>query len=356
MYVAKHDDLFVLCRMPDTGYLHHHQCDSFEPNRYLSGKSWYTNQAIIPSEDRFRVNYLDVSSKNQDFSTSRNNLHPHAVTTRGLLNLLIELAEFNYWSPKMEGKRNWGLVRYYLRQAATKIILAQRDALSALLYIPDQFNRDKADKNINECKEFFRNASNLPRYLVGELKTVEPNANRGYTVTIKNLHGVNFFLPDDGFEVFNKIARFVSNNSEISIRVLLMLAINKSTSGLLCINGLGLQMLNGDWIPVESTHDSNLVNHLISQNRRFNKPLRFDMSDSEMLHNALLLDCGAEVVTLDILGDISVTTNSSLIKKRMVDRQGNTPLTHWYWDISHSLTDTALPHKIEPKEGKSIHV
>lgn len=43
---------------------------------------------------------------------------PQKLTIKALLHFLYEEAALNRWSPKMEGKRNWYVIRKYLLSAA----------------------------------------------------------------------------------------------------------------------------------------------------------------------------------------------------------------------------------------------
>ena len=54
------------------------------------------------------------------------------------------------------------------------------------------------------------------------------------------------------------------------------------------------------WIPIEGVHELALLQSLVSQRRRFVKPLRYDARSDAVFPNALLLHTGAAPVPLHV--------------------------------------------------------
>jgi hypothetical protein len=68
------------------------------------------------------------------------------MTLRALMHFLFERAGFNRWSPAMAGKRNQGVVRKYLLEAAEEIMV-KGVPLAERLYVPEPFSESaKAER------------------------------------------------------------------------------------------------------------------------------------------------------------------------------------------------------------------
>jgi hypothetical protein len=61
------------------------------------------------------------------------------MTLRALMHFLFERAGFNRWSPAMAGKRNQGVLRKYLLEAAEEIVV-KGVPLAERLYVPEPFS------------------------------------------------------------------------------------------------------------------------------------------------------------------------------------------------------------------------
>ena len=55
------------------------------------------------------------------------------------------------------------------------------------------------------------------------------------------------------------------------------------------------------WIPIEGTHEVDLIEALTQQRRRFMKPLRYDARSAASFPNVLLLDTGAKPTPLHVV-------------------------------------------------------
>jgi hypothetical protein len=62
-----------------------------------------------------------------------------------------------------------------------------------------------------------------------------------------------------------------------------------------------LMLTSEEWIPLEGVHEAPLVRALVSQGRRFVKPMRYDARSVAGFANAILLDVGAPPVDLHVV-------------------------------------------------------
>ncbi len=151
MYVAQHAQL-VIKRMPGTGAAHHPSCPSYEAPPSETGLGDLLGEAVIERGPErvevrldFPLSHVSVprpaqapSAPSQSVSAAQRRL-----SMRGLLHLLWDRAGFSRWSPRMEGKRSWFVIRKYLLEAAAEID-AKGAPLASRLFIPEPFRPDAA--------------------------------------------------------------------------------------------------------------------------------------------------------------------------------------------------------------------
>ena len=149
MYVAQHAQL-VIKRMPGTGPAHHPSCPSYEAPASETGLGDLLGEAVIERGPErvevrldFPLSHVSVprpaqapSAPSQSVSAAQRRL-----SMRGLLHLLWDRAGFSRWSPRMEGKRTWFVIRKYLLEAAGEID-AKGAPLASRLFIPEPFRPD----------------------------------------------------------------------------------------------------------------------------------------------------------------------------------------------------------------------
>ena len=146
MYIAAVRGAHVLKRMPFSGAHHAAHCDHYEPPPELSGLGQVSGSAVREDPDR------GITTLALDFALTKG--APRAppaggdtghesvrgdgpkLTLRATLHYLYDEAGLTRWSPKMSGRRSWGVVRRELiAAAATKT--AKGKMLNELLYIPN---------------------------------------------------------------------------------------------------------------------------------------------------------------------------------------------------------------------------
>jgi len=149
MYVAQHAQL-VIKRMPGTGPLHHPSCPSYEAPAGETGLGDLLGEAVIERGPErvevrldFPLSHVTVAKPAQAAPAPSQSVTatPRRLSMRGLLHLLWDRAGFTRWSPRMEGKRNWFVLRKYLLEAAAEVD-AKGAPLASRLFIPEPFRPD----------------------------------------------------------------------------------------------------------------------------------------------------------------------------------------------------------------------
>ena len=82
------------------------------------------------------------------------------------------------------------------------------------------------------------------------------------------------------------------------------------------------------WIPIEGTHEVDLIEALTQQRRRFMKPLRYDARSAASFPNVLLLDTGAKPTPLHVVS-ASLDPRDRAAKENALKAPGDTA---WVWN------------------------
>src|SRR5206468_12955533 len=87
------------------------------------------------------------------------------------------------------------------------------------------------------------------------------------------------------------------------------------------------------WIPIEGTHEVDLMEALTQQRRRFMKPLRYDARSAASFPNVLLLDTGAKPIPIHVLS-ASMDAKERAAKERAAKAQGEAT---WVWSMDKPM-------------------
>lgn len=317
MYVAHLAGRYLIKRMPDSGSDHDPDCPSFEPPAELSGLGEVAGSAIV--EDPAS----GMTSLKLDFALSRGGSRaapipgdelPDSVRTdgskltmRALVHYLWDEAGLSRWSPAMEGKRSWFVVRKYLLQAA-QLNKARAGALSDILLVPETFSADRRDdierRRLASLARLHGPRSGPSHQLMpvlGEVKNVEP-ARYGHRVTIKHLPSMPFGLSDALHKKL--IKRFATEldlwEADPTLHLMMVATFGLNAAGLATVDEAALVLTTQQWLIVENAHELELVGALVEQQRRFTKGLRYNLAPDRPVSAALLTDTAPQPVALYI--------------------------------------------------------
>lgn len=316
MYVSRHRQ-FVVKRMPDTGGLHHPSCPSYEPEAQQSGLGELIGEAVLESEPgqvELRVDFPWLRTASG--GVARGEMQPPAevrvpkrrMSLRALTHYLFERAGFNRWSPAMEGKRNQGVIHKYLHEAAADVMV-KGVMLGDRLYVPEPFNEatreDAAERRREKLAVLRPHEGHSPLALViGEFKTSDASA-LGRRLWIKHMPDVPLLVAGKTWDrierVFAPLFEAGDADTRHRLRLIVTALIRARREHTYEVDAVNLMLTTEQWIPVDGVHELSLMHALISQRRRFVKPLRYDARDAAVFPNALLLDVGAVPVPLHVV-------------------------------------------------------
>ncbi len=349
MYVARHS-LFVVKRMPDSGSAHHPGCPSYEPEAQQSGLGELVGEAVLESEPgrvELRVDF--PWTRMIGYSVPRGEAQEMAevgvprrrMSLRALMHYLFERAGFNRWSPAMAGKRNQGVLRKYLLEAAEEITI-KGVPLAERLYIPEPFSESSKAEAAQRRREKLavlgqRDGQAPLAVVIGEYKASEATA-QGHRVWIRHMPDAPLLIAGRTWERIERVFAplFEARDADIrhSVRLVMAALICARREHSYEIDSVSLMLTSEQWIPIEGVHELPLIGALVAEQRRFIKPLRYDARSAAPFPNALLLDTGPSPMPLHVLSGF-MNPKERAVKEKAIARAGEMA---WVWS-----TDQAMP-------------
>ncbi len=315
MYVALHRQ-FVVKRMPESGSTHHPGCPSYEPEFQQSGLGELVGEVVLESEPgrvELRVDFpwTRVTGRSvppgEPQDVAEVGVPARRMSLRALMHFLFERAGFNRWSPAMAGKRNQGVLRKYLLEAAEEIMV-KGVPLAERLYVPEPFNESGKAEAAQRRREKLavlrpRDGQTPLAIVIGEFKASDPTS-QGCRVWIRHMPDTPLLIAGKSWErverVFAPLFEARDADTGRPVRLVLAALIRARREYTYEIDAASLMLTSEHWIPIEGVHELPLIDALVAQHRRFVKPLRYDARSGAVFPNALLLDTGARPVPLHV--------------------------------------------------------
>lgn len=348
MYIAKIGDIHVIKRMPNSGSTHHIRCESYETPPELSGLGQVEGSAIQENTENgttvLKFNFALSKSpgkqapKGTGQETDTVKTEGTKLTLRSTLHYLWEQAGFNRYTPAMQGKRSWYVIRKYLLQASADK-LAKGQHLSSMLYIPETFFLDKKDEidhrrvvTFNEVTPPNKGVRKL-MMVIAEVKDIT-ESRYGYKVSFKHLPSSPFMLNED---LYKRLMKRFANELELwdaieDSHLIMMGTFGVSKNGIPSIEEATLMNVSKDWIPFENSYENALLKALTEQQRSFIKGLRYNMTSDKAMATAVLSDVGERPTALYIVNpddDSHLEQTKALVK--------NSELGSWIWNLDEIM-------------------
>jgi len=270
MYVASVGSSYVVKRMPGTGAHHHRDCPSFEPH--------LAPFPGVDDTDPHRV-ALRVALP-ADHQPSRRPPHrAHTATSNGagsldlagLLAYLWHEASLGVWSPKMEGKRHWGVVSWHLREAAHGKSMAARP-LTDQLYVPAPFRSDRQHEHAQERRAVWHAARRDGRLLVviGEAKAIQA-ATYGHRLLVKHLPDAPIYFDDEvHIRLFREhLAAVELIEDDTTGHPMVIAAVTITPKGHARAREIALLKTTPEWLPYRASLERRVLAEAVDQGRRF---------------------------------------------------------------------------------------
>lgn len=341
---------FIIKRLPNSGPLHHPECDSFDPPQALSGRG-----SIATSEDRDGATVLRLGfplarghDHHRSTSNSRSATTRHHRATSGqlsleaLLHYLWDEAGFTRWSPRMAGKRNWALIRYHLTRVAEQTVIGDQ-SLDQLVWIPEPFDRRRRDEIKARRQQAWarlhtQDAAEHRRFGVAvvEWAGIEP-ARYGQAIKAKQMGWPPFMVDDDVIHAL--AARFPQldlHTQHPEGHLVMASTFSLTRSGYPVVEDAAFLAADANWLPYDTSAGHQLLEEAVAAGRRFTTPLRFAMATSQPLPAIVLTDT-AEPVAAYI-----ATGHKAAERAQHAAEDAGVPA--WVWRTEHRLPQLPPPH------------
>ncbi len=346
MYIANIGDNYIIKRMPNTGHLHHTDCESFEFPAGLSGRGDVENKAI--KEDsitgitslKFDFSLSKISrkqaeavAKGKEQSSIKNN--PTKLSIRSLLHYLYEEAGLNKWSPKMKNKRNWFVIRKYLLQAAQHKSV-KNNKLSTLLLIPEVFKVEQKDTISVHRKQFLSKLkNNQAGIIIGEVKNIQPSR-FGHKMLIKHMPDMPVYMEKNVYDRIQKnfAVEFSVFEEYEETHLLSICAFFVTASGNVMIDTVSFMVVDQNWIPFESIEEKELISRLVNAERFFIKGLRYNLTSSDAMACMLITDTKEGPTALYMIP----ADSDDQFQKDLGLVMEESDLRHYMWDLNDEKT------------------
>lgn len=281
----------------------------------------------------------------------------------GLLHLLWERGGLNRWHPGW--KRDWGMVRSMLRRVSQSTMV-EGDSLLKSLYVPPIWTNGRKES----IKEFW-DAFTQPLFrqhrgtemaasgfVIGAVRKLDSTAD-GFQLRLSH-HSEVFHLDKavaDRLAIYSRRGWAVLSNPPNAVdgklpMVIAAVRVQATSRKALMVVEAALMRVTKHYIPVTSSYQEQLVDRLIVEDRRFIKPLHYDMQHQQLAHFVLtdcvsddLRDTAEKRVALFVYGTAIAPTHQRVLETK--DRAIAIELgcAFWKWDVYQSSTMPALPPK-----------
>jgi hypothetical protein len=269
MYAAAVGSRYLVKRKPGTGQDHHRDCPSYEP--YLTS---FAGVDTDPDRIVLRVALPDE----RPAPRRRRPRRPRGETggagrldLAGLLGYLWHEAGLDAWSPKMAGKRHWGVVSWHLREAAHGKTMGVRP-LSEQLYVPPPFRSERRPEHAQDRLVVWEQARRDQRLLlvVGEAKVIEAAA-YGHRLLVKHLPGAPIYLDEQVHtRLFREhLAAVELVEDDTTGHPMVIAAVRITAKGHARARQVALLKTTPQWLPYRAGLERRILTEAVEHRRRF---------------------------------------------------------------------------------------
>ncbi len=368
MYLSKIHGVYYVKRMPDSGSHHTVSCESYEPPPELSGLGQVLGTAIqedlTTGETNLKLDFAlsKVGSRKapipSEHAPSSLETKGNKLTLRAFLNFLWDQAGLNRWSPAMVGKRTWFVVRKNLL-LATQSKKCKGEDLTERLFVPETYKSDDAlaIKVRRSTHLAQASSSDGPKHklliLIAEVKAFA-DAHYGKKIIFKHLPDYHFLLDTDLFErIHRRYAGVLAIwNGSQTVHLIAVATFNVGSGGVSSIEEISFMLTNENWVPFETSSEQMLIEHLVKEERKFLKGLRFNMADDKPMASVLLTDLQPVPCALYIT-PVGASEQFQQAQHQLIQ---DSEMSSWIWNAA-STQMPALPsvllreHALETQSG-----
>ena len=360
MHVKCRSTRYYLARNPNTGQLHHPLCPHYAEPHAISGRQGYTESAIkqvddmlvITPEFSLRLSNAVASTLHQTHASGPSKRR-NTVTLLGVLNLLVEQAGFNRWTPKMRGKRKYSTFAYHMAKTLLQMRFSRDKSMQQALVVVSPF-QSLRDAVSTVCTA----GGKTPKrrcVVIGRIKQViKANVLSGkQTYALQHIcdnDAVRFYLSEALWHLCQRsyiTATPTSDNwkPDTTQYYIAISIVSMNRAGSFTIEQCAVMPTTRDFIPYDSSLERQVAEALVEQGRAFSKPLRYDSND-KTFPDFMLHDAGNIPIPMEVYG----IQNNAAYTKRKHEKNlyyKNHYPNFWSWDVAMMRTMPVFPRILQ---------
>ena len=255
------------------------------------------------------------------------------MTLLGLLHFLWTNAGLNTWAPAMAGKRNLGVIHHYLMQTASTTYAGRVKLVQNLLIGTP--SAEGPQGKINQAKAHTASDERRRLIVIAPLARYREGLESSSTLPIAGFHGIPHLVVTDEIREHwqQRFSRELGAwyTGELAV-VIAQTDPPKIKGGSLQADLIDLSTMwvTKDWIPVDSGFEALIAEKLVNEQRRFEKPLRFDSQDA-VFPDFWLKDRGAQI-PMEVWGMTSAEYQARKAEKIAHYDSTYGPGNWWSWN------------------------
>lgn len=279
MYVGRRGQVFYLSRMPGSGFLHADTCSSVEDASLLSGAMSYAPGSIVEGPDGTLLLAANLARRQRQAAPVTE------VRIDGVLDLLIEQSDLNRVHPG-EALRTWVSVREKLLTASQSITVGDMP-LSAILFLPNRYDRERSADDLAACEAKIRGAQEIA-LILAPLKEMRLTT-YSWQVVLKHLPGLRLWASKEAAEQME--ARWSASyfNANPDHALCLVAAKPARREGNYTVTNMAVLVTDANYFPCRSKREAEVAAELIAEGHPIMRPLRFDCAPAQVLADFAVL-------------------------------------------------------------------
>jgi hypothetical protein len=349
---------FILARWPLTGPDHDKQTCRFHAEDSRSGsRSPDSKKAFITTEEGLNIK-LDVPltvidapiAPRGDNGTGGGSGKPastrQAAGLLAMLEFVWEHASLHKWLGQPQG-RNWATCYSRLSGAVGEGMI-NGQPMSKVLHIMEPFDKAKSKETDDRLASFIeglgkKNHADRRGLIIGEIRKL--TVGNKVRVELKNSSLGNIFMSAELYRATVRSYRTaLSSVGDPERKVIAILCIRLHDSGFADVISMAALMTSRAYIPCESSHELAMADRLVTERRRFTKPLRH--LDNAPLHPDFELDDVAVRTVIEVWGMAGQDDYDERMSEKIVHYQQEGIECVGWEPVQSPVTAVSLPDAI----------
>ena len=280
---------YYLAKQGNTGALHHRSCDFWEPDTDdTQGRGGTTKPARVMRDDGMIDIKLDcplarlqttkqASPARAPSGGTRNRSSRSSWTLLGLLQDLWSEAQLNAWFPRRRSPPSMAEVRRKILDEMTTRIVAGRK-LEDIAFFPEYSDNFTVSEQANS-KRLMNLTEHQDRaaLVIGVLAKVVSSKfdDGGKGLMLRLMKERLWMTPEQTKSVEKSFARQLAGVDSGTRKIIVICTVFRSNSTLK-VGNIAMMTVSPAFIPADSDYELQVIDKLISEGRRFDKPIRLE--------------------------------------------------------------------------------